>query len=379
VLVDDIRLEARDEQWELSGRITMEKLDTDGLRIWFRFPGDYSTGEVDASPFVPGLLATSMWWNEKLIIDGIVSARLLANVDEAIALYRCLFPALPAIQVSAPSHVPAPSKAATACLFSRGIDSWYSVLKNLEKPDPRRPPLTHLIHAPALDFMYSDDNRARSVKATQRAADDVGRELVPLDTNLRAFTERFQHFGITFGGVLSAIGLALGAGFSHVLLASSVPASEPNLSGSHVALDPLWSTDRTAIVHDGAEARRVDKTRFVAGHPEALSNLKVCFVEDTARNCGRCDKCLITMIGLHIAGVLDACRPVFERPLDPRAVARIRNPDWQTFFLAELIDDLGNRPLDVALRVALGKVVLREQVRSSIRRVRRLARTRLRP
>src|SRR6266516_6227177 len=109
----------------------MERLDTEGLRIWFRFPGEYSAGELDASPFLPALLVTSMWWNEKLTIDGPVSVRLLANVEEAMSLYHGLFPSLPAVGVSAPSHGLSRGKAATACFFSRGVDSWYSVLRSL--------------------------------------------------------------------------------------------------------------------------------------------------------------------------------------------------------------------------------------------------------
>src|SRR3981081_1068993 len=94
VLVDDIRLEPRDEQWELSGRISMDRLDTEGQRIWFRFPSEDSTREVVASPFLAALLVTSMWWREQLTIDGPVSARLLTNAREAMELYRCLFPSL---------------------------------------------------------------------------------------------------------------------------------------------------------------------------------------------------------------------------------------------------------------------------------------------
>jgi hypothetical protein len=376
VLVDDVRLEARDEHWELSGRVTMDRLDTDGQRIWFRFPGEYSTGDLDASPFLPALLATAMWWNEKLTIDGPVSARLLASMDEVIALYRCIFPSLAAIDVSAPSRVLASGDAATACMFSRGVDSWYSALKNREKPDARRPPLTHLVYVPSIDFMYSDENRARSVAATCQAAEDVNCELVVFETNLRNFTERFQHFGITFGGVLSAVGLALGSRFSHVVLASSVPIGEPNGSGSDAALDPLWSTERTAVVHDGAEARRLDKVRYLAEHRDVLPRLKVCFFADTPHNCGRCEKCLVTMIELHIAGALEQC-PAFEHALDPRAVARIKNPGWQRFFLVELADALGDGPLDVALRSALEKVLLRQQLHVSVERIRQLARTRL--
>src|SRR6266516_6731661 len=146
MLVDDIRLEERDDHCELSGRVTMDRLDTEGLRIWFRFPAEYSNGELDASPFLPGLLVTAMWWNEKLVIEGPVSARLLGAVDQAMAAYRCLFPSLRAIKVSAPTHELPRGDMATACLFSRGVDSWYSAVTNLEAQDPRRPPLTHLVY-----------------------------------------------------------------------------------------------------------------------------------------------------------------------------------------------------------------------------------------
>jgi hypothetical protein len=339
VLVDDVRLEAREDHWELSGRVTMDRFDTEDLRIWFRFPGEYSTGELDASPFLPGLLVTAMWWNETLVIDGPVSARLIANVEEVTAMYRCLFPSLPAIGVSAPSHESAHGTAATACLFSRGVDSWYSVLKNLERPDPRRPPLTHLVYVPSIDFMYGDENRARSIDATRRAAIDVGCELILLETNLRHFTERFQEWGVTFGGGLAGIGLALGGAFSHLLLPSSLPIGAPNTYGSQPALDPLWSTERTTIVHDGAESSRARKVRYLADHPAALRNLKVCYDADTDDNCGKCGKCLNTMMALHAAGVLDA-GPRFDVRLSPWRVARIPLKGQRRLLLRDLLEEL---------------------------------------
>lgn len=378
MLVDDIRLEARDKRWELSGRVTMDRLDTEGLRIWFRFPAEYSRGELDASPFLPGLLATSMWWNENLHVDGPVSAQLLASVDDAMAAYRNLFPSLPTIGVSAPSCELPPGVLATACLFSRGIDSWYSVLSNLEAPARRRPPPTHVVYVPSIDFMYGDENRARSIEATRQAAESIGCDLVLLETNLRHLTERFQHWGVTHGGGLAGMGLALGASFSHVLLPSSVPLSAPNHFGSDAALDPLWSTERTTIVHDGAASSRLDKVRSLGSHREVLTNLKVCFKTDTVQNCGRCDKCLLTMIELHIAGALEEC-PAFEQPLDPRAVARISRPGWQRSFLTELVDALGDGKTDLALRRGLEKVLLREELRSSAQRALRLMKTRLVP
>jgi hypothetical protein len=291
-------------------------------------------------------------------------------------LYRCLFPSLHEIAVSAPPRALPPERAATSCFFSRGVDSWYSVLKNLENPDPRRPPLTHLVYVPSIDFMYSDANRARAIAVTRQAAQTVGCELVEVATNVRHFTERFQEFGVTFGGVLSGIGLALGAGVSHMLLASSLPISAPNHLGSDPALDPLWSTERTEIVHHGEEATRLEKARFLSHHRAVLPYLKVCPVVDSPRNCGRCNKCLLTMCELHVAGLLGEC-PAFESELDPRAVSHLPHPGWQGFALSEILDALGDAPLDTALRMALDKVFLREELHSSARRARRLAKSRL--
>src|SRR2546421_3879013 len=339
MLVDDIRLDARAEQWELSGRITMDRLDTEGLRIWFRFPGEYSTGELDASPFMPGLLVTAMWWNEELIIDGPVSARLLASVEEAMAIYRALYSEVSAVGVSAPTHELTAGRAATACMFSRGVDSWYSVLRNLETPDARRPPLTHLVYVPSIDFMYGDDNRARSTATTRQAAEEVGYNLLLLQTNLRHFTERFQEWGVTFGGGLAGMGVALGAGFSHVLLASSLPIGAPSTYGSQPSLDPLWSTERTAIVHDGADASRAQKVRYVARYPVALRTLKVCYSADTEHNCGRCGKCLNTMVALHAAGALSAA-PRFEARLSPWRVATMPLKGQRRTLLHDLLQGL---------------------------------------
>ncbi len=377
MLVDDLRLETRAGQAELSGRVTMDGYDTEDLRIWFRFPEHLASGQLDASPFVPALLVTAMFWNEALVIEAPISRRLKMATVEAIDAYRDLFPTLPPITIDAPTQDLPPATDATACLFSRGVDSWYSALSNLERPDPRRPRLTHLVYIPSIDFMYGPENRAHAIESTRRAAESIGCELVLVETNLRELTERFQHWGVTFGGGLSGAALAIGAGFSHVLLPASVPLRAPNRSGSHAALDPLWSTERTSIVHDGPISR-LEKVRLLADHPEALANLKVCFVEDTPRNCGRCEKCLATMLELHVAGVLDQCAG-FDRPIDRHAVAKIGAPGWQRDFLVELIDALGGTQRDRALRRALERVLLREDVRASVRRASRIVRSRLAP
>jgi hypothetical protein len=367
VLVDDIRLEPRDEQWELSGRITMERLDTDGLRIWFRFPGEYATGELDASPFLPALLATSMWWNETLNIDGPVSARLLEAAPVAMRRYRSFYPSLTVVPVAASPRKLAGKPAATACFFTRGVDSWYSALTNIESSNGSRPRLTHLLHVPGIDWNLTAPAHARGLAATRVAAAGIGCELVLVETNLRTFIERFQPWDVTHGGALAGIGLVLGPRFSHLLIASTFPVRRVLPWGSHPMLDPLWSTEQTEIVHDAADVSRVDKECFLVDHPHALSNLKACYESDTETNCGVCEKCMLTMVGFRIAGVREHLSE-FAMPLEARRLAThvvsAENRGW----VRELADRLVE-PEDRVYRLALEGILLRHDLTSILSRL----------
>src|SRR5205085_6312252 len=104
-------------------------------------------------------------------------------------------------------------------------------------------------------------------------------------------------------------------------VASTFPMYRLHPWGSHPMLDPLWSTERTTIVHDADAVSRAEKFAFLAERPRALANLKVCFEADSEYNCGVCEKCMLTMVGLRAAGVrkdLDG----FAVPLDARRLGR---------------------------------------------------------
>jgi hypothetical protein len=377
VRVDDIRFEDDRTRFEISGRVTMDRLDTDGLRIWFRGPIEYANGELDASPFLPSLLATAMWWGEPLRIEAPVSAQLLDSVPLATRRYQSLFPSLRAITVSAPRQTLPCTPATTACFFTRGIDSWYSVLTNVEDVDPSRPPLTHLLHISGIDWALTAPTREREIAATRAAAADAGCELVLLETNLRDFTERFQPWDVTHGGALAAMGLTVGTRFSHVLIASTFPLYRLQPWGSHPMLDPLWSTERTEIVHDAAEVSRADKFAFVADRPRALANLKVCFEADSEYNCGNCEKCLLTMAGLQAAGVRTDLAG-FAVPLDARRLARHTVSTANRQLVPELAERLTG-PGDRPYRLALECMLLRGDLRSALRRLIRIAWLAVRP
>jgi hypothetical protein len=102
--------------------------------------------------------------------------------------------------------------------------------------------------------------------------------------------------------------------------------------GSHPQLDPLWSTERVEVVHDYAELDRAGKlAAIVRDRPGLLEHLHVCFTPDSAENCGRCAKCLLTMACLQAAGA-GGLPSAFPGELDLDALRKLSFPPLMVRF-----------------------------------------------
>lgn len=111
--------------------------------------------------------------------------------------------------------------------------------------------------------------------------------------------------------------------------------------------------------------KRASTGRRLAHAPVALASLRVC-VRRSERNCGRCEKCLRTMVELHLAGALDSCTE-FEQPLDLAAVASTslkvtgaKRRHWERAQLA-----LGDRELDRRLAAAIELALLKADLKEA--------------
>ncbi len=138
-----------------------------------------------------------------------------------------------------------------------------------------------------------------------------GKTLVPVETNYFSFGYRYNlSRNMTHGSLLGSVALLLG--FERVFIPGSAAYDEITPLGSHPLSDPLWSNEAVEIVHDGAGVRRIEKLARIIGRQAAVDNLRVC-ASDMNVNCGRCGKCLQTMIPLKLMGVRNAPFP----PLPP--------------------------------------------------------------
>jgi hypothetical protein len=199
--------------------------------------------------------------------------------------------------------------------------------------------ITHLVLVHGFDMeLRAVRHRERVARALRRAAAELGKPLIEVETNLRAFADRHARWSSEyFGSALCSVALLLSEVLGKVYIAASFTEalSVRTPSGSHPHLDPLWSTEATEIVFDGMERDRLQKAARIAESEVALRSLRVCW-QNRGRtyNCGSCEKCLRTMVNLRIAGALDRCS-TFERPLDLRGVARIVCRDQYERLLVE--------------------------------------------
>lgn len=155
---------------------------------------------------------------------------------------------------------------------------------------------------------------------------------------------------------MASVGLALQGYFAEIVVAGGKTGryahGEP--WGSSPDLDPLWSTERLTFVHDGCEASRLDKIRLITRFPIVLETLRVCWENPSNEyNCCKCEKCLRTMLGLHIAGVLPECK-TFALPIDPGLLRELpRLPGNVKAEYQRMIDALGPSAFEVAVKSSL--------------------------
>lgn len=291
---------------------------SDPFPLWYRFPRRYRAllDTECGDPFLAALLLPAMLLSESLEVEAAVSPKLLNAIAEIQMIYRFWHPELPLSPVRAPAGEVRRCPSDVGLFFSLGVDSCYSLLKNLRLRRNDSEEITSLIIVQGFDVHYCEQEQFR-VLFTQAAqvAGRCGKDLVPAATNLRELTDRVADWRQYYGAALASVALALGPMCRSVTIAADQDYGQLLPRGSHPLLDPLWGTESLCIRHDGLEATRLQKLRFLSSSDVLLEHLHVCTSDEAGDeyNCGRCEKCVRTMVGLHIAGGLERCKTLPNR------------------------------------------------------------------
>lgn len=330
--------------------------------LWFGMSG---TPPVCAGDIlIPASLFCAMKSGLPLHIRGAVSPRLAGNIDLIQTIFNKWYPECRKITVTwdnlNDSH-PVPGRG-TGCFFSGGLDSFYTFLRH-------RGEIDNLVLVHGFDFWLDDHGLRQQVSGELRnMASELGKPLIEVETNLREFTDQFLDWGLhSFGSGLASIALLLSGGLKKMYIPSSESYAHLEPCGSHPMLDPLWGTESMEIVHDGCEATRGEKARHVAQSTVAMNHLRVCYQNLLEKgrygerpekwNCGRCEKCVRTMLNLYVADALDKC-PTFRTALTPELI-RNTDPkyDLAYFHMEENLLNLRDKEGNSELVHALGECV----------------------
>ena len=279
------------------------RLDLAGVthEVWFRISSGAANAAVEA--FVAFTLLPAMKEGADLVLDRRMSERVLRNVDTIEGIFTCWQPeTFRHVAIHAPStHALTPMGEEVACFFSAGVDSFFTLLKH---QDEITTPSVH-----GFDISLENTSLSAKVSATVReVATRLNKKVIEIHTNIRTFSDSRLSWDMYHGSALAAIGLMLAPSFSKIYIPATHTYRDLLPWGSHPLIDPLWSSEQVGFVHDGCEATRVEKVAAISKSEVAMSTLRVCWRNpDGAYNCGRCDKCLRTMVNLHLAAALGRC------------------------------------------------------------------------
>jgi hypothetical protein len=177
------------------------------------------------------------------------------------------------------------------------------------------------------------DSYERAIALLSPIAQEAHITLIPVFTNIRHLDDDVG-FWIDkfFGAALASVAHVFSNRLSTVLIASGldVPNVRPTGGASHPLLDPNYSSADLQLRHDGLRFSRFDKVKLLADWDVALKHLRVCTMNPAdVPNCGRCEKCIRTMLELLAVGKL-AETPAF--PANDVSEELLSTVDFQASF-----------------------------------------------
>jgi hypothetical protein len=341
--------------------------------LWFALPRRLA-GVVDrrADAFAVGILPLAMHLGEPLEVRGDLSARLAGGMREYQRIQSAWKPDFfREVEVRAERLVardPTATAGVVATSFSGGVDSFYTLQRHLPENEPY--PSYRVGCCLMIDGFDGDAAPgnpgafARLRRAYEPMLAGRGLDLVVVRTNLLQLLGPWVRQQ-SFGAFLTAPALLLGRLLARYYIPSGCKITTMGLfrDGSHLMLDHLLSSESLDVIHDSADATRVEKTVAISQWREIFDLLRVCHhataVEGAAggiANCCACEKCVRTMVTLELTGMLGSFT-TFPRPLERE---RIRATDFSTaasrLFTDEIIEyaeRLGRRDLIRDIRAAL--------------------------
>lgn len=299
-------------EWEDCGKTSNE--------IFFATKINYADELNDNyNSFLVASILPAMFHGEKrVLVDGEVCPELKENIVDALGwICHWFYPKLtqPKVEIKQHERLGKNGTSAKGFFLSGGVDSLAALRHNsLVYPEshPGRYKLGMMIYGQNIesDTRLSTFNKA--FEDMNVVAGDAGLSLIPVYTNVRELEPSNRFFSRTNGSILASVGHAFGRRIDTLSIAATeniqalmaLRKTFVKPLGSHPLVDTNYSSFKLKIRHDGIMQSRIEKIKLITGWDVALQRVKVCSPNWPGDNCGECEKCIRTMLGLLALGDL---------------------------------------------------------------------------
>ena len=363
--VTDLQLAGREGLTRASARLAFEDRDAPDDILWFDLPAAVA-GEVEpsANAFLPSALAHAMQKGERrVVIDGAVCPRHLEGLRTVAAIFSWWYPELtaPQIETTVATSAPTPTARRSAICLSGGVDAFAALQEN-HLTIPRDHPgflQDALLYFGLNSYDFdtgpagAEPNRERLLafdahrQRLEKFGEQTGVTLIPVRTNVRALYASWKEWrAVGLTAALVAAAHALPHRVRALTIASNGLGISSHWIGTHPMLDPHFSSLALDVRTMHSTLPRWEKVRRVAEWPEALAALRVCFMIDIpgdgTLNCGRCEKCVRTMLELLLCGALGRASTFPRDDVTPDMIMAIPFAKLAKLFFLQFKDGLAS-------------------------------------
>lgn len=298
-----------------------------------------------ADPWLVLLLPMAAVSGEDLHLAAAADATLVANARRLLEIWSSWYPWVDPVGISVEQTRDSSSTESdrTVSFFSGGVDSFYTLLRReAAARGKNEEPVDELLTVAGFDIPVTNRTASQTLFASAAdVASRLGKELVPVETNIRETTwnRRVPWEPLGHGPALVACAHLLTGYCRRALVPAGTGYARMSPRGSHPLTDPLLSSGRLDVVHDGGAASRVQKTEVIATSEVARRHLRVCWRTRAAHNCCACEKCYRTMLTLHLLDSLQKFETFDSNEFSLSGVPRMflqKESDW--LFLREVLE-----------------------------------------
>ncbi len=309
-----------EKRGRMSRLCTPVELDSHKSILWFETEEKYEqyfvTDRADAQ--VAGLLTMAMERGQDIISELPVSRRLLYQLnDYLIPALATHIPKWKHIQIYADSIDDQLScEGAVGTGWTGGVDCSYTLMKHYNILHRSRR-LTHLLVTSNGAIQAADSSRTleKMVEKAKAFGEKNGLAVMGVNSNLQSFEE--VNYLAVGAFRLPAVAMIFQKLFGIFYVSSDYDFSQFAFNGDasgYYQILPLayYQTDCTVFYSSGGPVPRMQKLKELADFPLVHDTLHPCIYATRTHNCGRCGKCVRTVLGLYALGKLERFKGVFD-------------------------------------------------------------------